>query len=149
LGRKERCPVTPDLEREGKELFHKAEAEEEWNEEMDFEPEPDDEGYINAGKLVEHTMDDGTIIKAPAITKDNQLVSLLEKNANEMSFYFEIGFNLLLYGVGSKKDFTKEFVLMKVGTDHLKMVVNGYHPGSNFKMVLNQITSYFNSQIKH
>jgi hypothetical protein len=61
-----------------------------------------------------------------------------------MQFYQESGFNLLVYGVGSKRTFLNIYIHEQVRMDMKKsvLVVNGYHSGTNIKTVLRDLVTY-------
>lgn len=64
---------------------------------------------------------------------------------DKMEHYLECGFNLLVYGVGSKRDILQKFCQDRV---HMpKMIVNGYHSGTTIKSILNSITKFMNQTI--
>ena len=63
-----------------------------------------------------------------------------------MKFYQDCGFNLMLFGVGSKRQFLNQYWdehVIKSGLQSI--VVNGYHSGTNLKSVFGGIINY----IKH
>jgi hypothetical protein len=62
-----------------------------------------------------------------------------------MNYYLSSGFNILVYGVGSKWNFLTKF-MQKYYTAHQEpvMYVNGYHSGSIMKGVVTQIYNYVN-----
>jgi len=80
--------------------------------------------------------------------KDDRLKTLLKLNCEEQQFYFEIGFNMFIYGVGSRREYIKEFVLnySKTG-NYLWVVMNGYHSCAMLKSMLNNITTRLNRLI--
>lgn len=67
----------------------------------------------------------------------------------EIKYFYRSGFNILLYGVGSKVEIVKHLVEeIRAGMGVLTAVINGYHPGSTLKMVLNGLTLQINSCLK-
>jgi hypothetical protein len=61
-----------------------------------------------------------------------------------MEYYLDCEFNLLIYGVGSKRKLINRFhdrIAMP------KFVVNGYHAGTTIKAVLNQTTEFINEVV--
>ena len=64
----------------------------------------------------------------------------------KMRFYQDCGLNILVFGVGSKRDFLNQYV-----DEHIRrqgqniVVVNGYHSATNLKSVFGGILNY----IKH
>ena len=51
-----------------------------------------------------------------------------------MKFYFRFGFNIILFGIGSKKSLIERFVKLHLKNDH-HVVLLGYHPDMNAKNV--------------
>jgi origin recognition complex subunit 2 len=49
-------------------------------------------------------------------------------------FYLRFGFNILLYGVGSKKSLIEKFVKLHLKSEH-HIVLLGFHPDFNAKNV--------------
>ena len=60
---------------------------------------------------------------------------------DEMHYFFRLGFNICIYGIGSKWSFIKSFyeTHLKVTRD-LFLVINGFHPATIFKSILNKLT---------
>jgi hypothetical protein len=58
-----------------------------------------------------------------------------------MRHYINCGFNLLIYGVGSKWDFLNNFVKRYLG-EHHRLVINGFHSATNIKSITNQMVAY-------
>jgi origin recognition complex subunit 2 len=58
---------------------------------------------------------------------------------SQWSFELSQGFNLLFYGVGSKRDLVMEFV--EQALDLTTLVVNGYNPATTLKEILNSSVS--------
>lgn len=72
---------------------------------------------------------------AEKLALHGRLSELFEK----MTLYLELDFNLLVYGVGSKRDVINNFVnQMRVPF----MVVNGFHVGTTIKTVLNGVSKF-------
>jgi hypothetical protein len=61
-----------------------------------------------------------------------------------MEYLLECEFNLLIYGVGSKKQLVNNFAER---IEMPKIIVNGYHAATTIKAVLNAITNYIKSYI--
>ena len=53
-----------------------------------------------------------------------------------MEYFLNCEFNLLIYGVGSKREVINKFA---VRTDLPRIIVNGYHVGTSIKSLLNSI----------
>lgn len=58
-----------------------------------------------------------------------------------MQNYINSGFNLLLHGLGSKREFLNNFVLDRFASEP-KLVVNGFHSGTNLKSVTNPMMNF-------
>lgn len=80
--------------------------------------------------------------------KNKNIVNLVKNNFEKMKYMLDCGFNLLIYGVGSKIDIINLFVQKKL---QKKMVFwfNGFndHLKSNFKTLVNEIIKYFKDGI--
>ncbi|XP_068756922.1 origin recognition complex subunit 2-like isoform X1 [Montipora capricornis] len=63
----------------------------------------------------------------------------LQKFFDKWMFHLRNGFNILLYGLGSKRVLLDQFRSSKLSS-HLQVVVNGYFPSLTIKNVLNIIT---------
>ena len=55
--------------------------------------------------------------------------------------------NLLLYGVGSKKDLMQDFLIKHVYPEWPSVFVRGYHSGLTPKSILQEIVNYINESI--
>ena len=62
-----------------------------------------------------------------------------------MKHYLNCGFNLLIYGVGSKRDFINNFAQTCLSGEPL-LYVNGFHSAANMKAVTNPMVNF---AIKH
>jgi origin recognition complex subunit 2 len=67
------------------------------------------------------------------------VASLYRTMFSQWSFELSQGFNLLFYGVGSKRDLVMEFV--EQALDLTTLVVNGYNPATTLKEILNSSVS--------
>lgn len=65
----------------------------------------------------------------------------LERYGGMMKHYINCGFNLLVYGVGSKWDFLNNFIKRYLG-EHHRLVINGFHSATNMKSITNQMVNY-------
>jgi origin recognition complex subunit 2 len=65
-----------------------------------------------------------------------------------MKFMLDCGFNLLIYGYGSKRDainFFHQNHLLEEET----IIFNGYHTACNMKIIVEKITSWFLKYVYH
>lgn len=61
----------------------------------------------------------------------------------------ECGFNLLVYGVGSKQKLLNEFADQAIrNAGEPLMIVNGYHSGANLKSMLTEISKFITVHIE-
>ncbi|TNV78862.1 hypothetical protein FGO68_gene498 [Halteria grandinella] len=65
----------------------------------------------------------------------------LERYGGMMKHYINCGFNLLIYGVGSKWDFLNNFAKRYLG-EHHRLVINGFHSATSMKSITNQMVTY-------
>ena len=90
----------------------------------------------------EDISDDGCDIKHQDL-KIYKLDALCKEWHLKMKFYQESGLNLLIYGVGSKRDFLNVYV-----HEHIRMskrncvVVNGFHSGTNLKTLFKELITF-------
>ncbi|MCJ8737486.1 hypothetical protein PDJAM_G00024550 [Pangasius djambal] len=69
-----------------------------------------------------------------------QLNKKHEKNFSKWMLQLQMGFNVLLYGLGSKKLLLEKFRTTML-SDSMHLVVNGFFPSITLKSILNAITS--------
>ncbi|KAK3562150.1 hypothetical protein QTP86_030145 [Hemibagrus guttatus] len=69
-----------------------------------------------------------------------QLNQKHEKNFSKWMLQLQMGFNILLYGLGSKKLLLEKFRSTML-SDSMHLVVNGFFPSITLKSILNAITS--------
>ncbi|KAF7703248.1 origin recognition complex subunit 2 [Silurus meridionalis] len=69
-----------------------------------------------------------------------QLNKKHENNFNKWMLQLQMGFNILLYGLGSKKLLLEKF-RTKMLSDSMHLVINGFFPSITLKSILNAITS--------
>lgn len=60
-----------------------------------------------------------------------------------MKFMLDCGFNLCVYGVGSKYCLLNLFAQKFLATSQYVIIENGYHTGSNMKKVVEDIKNWF------
>uniref|UniRef100_A0AAR2JX20 Origin recognition complex subunit 2 n=1 Tax=Pygocentrus nattereri TaxID=42514 RepID=A0AAR2JX20_PYGNA len=73
------------------------------------------------------------------IDEINELNKKHEKNFSKWMLQLHMGFNILLYGLGSKKFLLEKF-RTTILSDSVHMVVNGFFPSITLKSILNAIT---------
>lgn len=77
--------------------------------------------------------------------KNNHIGNLLSKKNglfNKMKFMLDCGFNLLVYGVGSKLDLMNLFVQLQIQGQANVLIFNAYHQGCNMKRIIDDIVSW-------
>ena len=62
-------------------------------------------------------------------------------NHYQMKYYLNCGFNLLIYGVGSKRNFVNRLVQYHLATDPC-LVINGFHSGTTMKTITNPMIKF-------
>lgn len=68
-----------------------------------------------------------------------QLNQQHEKLFHKWMLQLHLGFNIVLYGLGSKRDLLEKFRTTML-QDSIHVVINGFFPGINVKSILNSIT---------
>nr|XP_045004201.1 origin recognition complex subunit 2 isoform X2 [Jaculus jaculus] len=68
-----------------------------------------------------------------------QLNQQYEKLFHKWMLQLHLGFNIVLYGLGSKRDLLERFRTAML-QDSVHVVINGFFPGINVKSILNSIT---------
>lgn len=53
-----------------------------------------------------------------------------------MKYYLDCGFNLLVYGVGSKRNILNYFTSTHITSDSC-LIINGFHSATNIKVIMN------------
>ncbi|NXF95295.1 ORC2 protein, partial [Eubucco bourcierii] len=91
-------------------------------------------------RLTQQTLHD-LLRKAPLVYAD-EIKTLNQQHENLFSKWMlqlHLGFNIVLYGLGSKRDLLEKFrtSLLK---DSLQLVINGYFPSITIRSILNSIT---------
>jgi hypothetical protein len=75
--------------------------------------------------------------------KAKRLLQIKEENFSKMKFYQDCGFNIMCFGVGSKRDILNAYAVEHISwADHSVSIVNGYNPGTGIKSVLGSIFNY-------
>jgi hypothetical protein len=69
---------------------------------------------------------------------------IARRHFEQMDYYISCGFNLLVFGVGSKRDAINNFAKNRIGARMPKLIVNGYHVGTTIKSVLNNLINFIN-----
>ena len=83
--------------------------------------------------------DDG--IKKHLNEKEEYLRISKSQVTTVMKHYLACGFNIVMYGVGSKRSFINEFTLMQLSGSP-RHVVNGYHSACSIKSVTNPLLNF-------
>lgn len=74
---------------------------------------------------------------------------LKEQHFEKMMFYLMCDMNLLVYGVGTKRNVIQDFMLEYVQPDYPTLMVRGYHSGLNPRQILEEVNSYIQVTIDH
>lgn len=78
-----------------------------------------------------------------AVEKARVVQRLQATEFPKMLFYLKSGFNIVAYGIGSKRQFLNDFVAQHITSQQLScLVVNGYHSGTTIKSLLGSIFNY-------
>lgn len=73
------------------------------------------------------------------------LMELYERLSIQWKFEAACGFNLLFYGLGSKRKMLNDFVIESFNSTHRIVIVNGYYPDICIKSILNELLNILNS----
>ncbi|ODQ83189.1 hypothetical protein BABINDRAFT_159630 [Babjeviella inositovora NRRL Y-12698] len=123
------------------------------------------EGYFEQSKMRNKKTSGNTLLMLPSaadidyqdfnqLVKLNRMLYFRERRnlarhyrASYTQWMFELsqGFNLMFYGVGSKRELVMEFV--EAHFDLPVLVVNGYNPNTSFKEVITQIGGLFHQKL--
>ena len=60
-----------------------------------------------------------------------------------MRYFINVNFNILVYGVGSKRNFINNFILTHFSHEPC-LIVNGFHSGANMKAITNPMIKFIN-----
>lgn len=66
---------------------------------------------------------------------------------NRLKYMLDCGFNLMLYGVGSKLDLVNLFVQKNLQSQSSVLIFNGFHSGCNMKRIVDDIVSYLLKEV--
>lgn len=77
--------------------------------------------------------------------KDNLYVKQQKEMHQNMKHYLNCGFNILLYGVGSKRNFLNNFVQQYLYVEP-KVYVNGFHSAITMKALTTHLLKFANKQ---
>ncbi|XP_066475878.1 origin recognition complex subunit 2 [Tiliqua scincoides] len=72
-------------------------------------------------------------------TERKELIKQHESLFNKWMLHLHFGFNIMLYGLGSKRDLLENFRISLL-QDSIHIVVNGFFPNVTVKQILNSIT---------
>jgi len=75
------------------------------------------------------------------LKEKEKLNEYLKHMGQTMKHYINCGFNLLLYGVGSKRNFLNYFALSQLHNEP-KVVINGFHSATSIKCVTNPLLNF-------
>lgn len=90
----------------------------------------------------------GETLDKHAKEKSVRMENLKSTMFPKMRYYLDCGFNLLVYGVGSKRGFLKEFSQLNISNASEPLIyVNGYNTGANIKSIISLITKFMNEHI--
>jgi hypothetical protein len=150
LETKVRCPVSEEIEEQGRKLFPKSEGHDDFVESKPIDEDEDMEEFLEPeilqSKLTRVFTDDERILDMEL--SENWIEALKQIYFPEIKHFYHSNFNILIYGVGSKYEILEHLEKeITVSGGVLKVVVNGYHPGAMFKGILNKITSYINKHL--
>ncbi len=65
-----------------------------------------------------------------------------------MKYFLDCGFNLLIYGIGSKRSLINNFIISYLGNDPV-LIINGYHSGTTIKSITNQMMKFVQKYMIH
>lgn len=94
------------------------------------------------------------IVRA-VFAKHKQLIAekrckdLAAAHFDKMMFYLQLDMNLLIYGVGSKRELLQDFMQNHVQQSYSQVNIRGYHSGLMPKVILNDIIDYIREDIDH
>jgi len=71
--------------------------------------------------------------------KTTSIHSLIKAKNRKMKYLLDCGFNVLLYGVGSKTDFINFFCQTQLLQTESVLMMNGYHTNCTIKHVIRDI----------
>ena len=78
---------------------------------------------------------------------DDRRRLLAEQHFDKMMFYLDNEMNLMIYGVGSKRELLEEFLQQQVWHRFPSLLVRGYHSGLMPKTILTDIVDYIRQEI--
>lgn len=91
-------------------------------------------------KLDQQTLRDLLSKVSPSFSAElKQLNQQYEQLFHKWMLQLHLGFNIVLYGLGSKRDLLEKFRATML-RDSIHVVINGFFPGINVKSILNSIT---------
>ncbi|KAL1770632.1 origin recognition complex subunit 2 [Sigmodon hispidus] len=95
---------------------------------------------LKRGKLDQKTLRDLLRKFSPSFSAEiEQLNQEHEKLFHKWMLQLHLGFNIVLYGLGSKRDLLEKFRTTML-QDSIHVVINGFFPGISVKSILNSIT---------
>nr|XP_020022463.1 origin recognition complex subunit 2 isoform X2 [Castor canadensis] len=97
------------------------------------------EEYFEAHSSSKVLTSDRTLQKLKRAKLDQQLSQQYEKLFPKWMLQLHLGFNIVVYGLGSKRDLLERFRTTML-QDSIHVVINGFFPGITVKSILNSIT---------
>ncbi|KAM5280339.1 origin recognition complex subunit 2 [Ctenodactylus gundi] len=95
---------------------------------------------LKRATLDQHTLRNLLSKVAPSFSAEiKQLNQQYEKLFHKWMLQLHLGFNIVLYGLGSKRDLLERFRTTML-QDSIHVVINGFFPGISVKSILNSIT---------
>mmetsp|Transcript_15629 Transcript_15629/g.11009 ORF Transcript_15629/g.11009 Transcript_15629/m.11009 type:complete len:106 (-) Transcript_15629:623-940(-) len=80
--------------------------------------------------------------------KEELFERLRDDNFEQMKYFLDCGFNLLVFGAGSKRTLLNTFV-SEVIHDQPTFIVNGYHTGTNLKSLVISLCKFITENIEN
>lgn len=95
---------------------------------------------LKRAKLDQETLRNLLSKVSPSFSAElKQLNQQYEQLFHKWMLQLQLGFNIVLYGLGSKRDLLEKFRATML-QDSIHVVINGFFPGINVKSILNSIT---------
>jgi hypothetical protein len=95
-----------------------------------------DFNHVNLASLEKHSKEKQVHIK-----------KIKDSTFPRMRYFLESGFNLLIYGIGSKRNIMNEFAHNIYNSGEPVLVVNGYHSATNIRTIINSISKFIKEHI--
>lgn len=101
--------------------------------------------YINSNNDINRSIEHLTFVLDPLRAKDRTSktkvfdISIIQSNFEEWKEYLLQGFNILIYGPGSKRIVLEKFYEFLSKDDPPRIIINGFHPLITVRKVLEEI----------